>query len=454
MRLLFVVSILATAAVAQETIVIRARRLIDGTGAPARENAVIVVKGERIDNIGDASNTTVPAGSRVIDLSSDTVLPGLINGHDHPTVRAFTGPEVDRQGRNSLIMQLNEMGEPAGTQTIRGVRDLRVDLLCGVTSEYVVGELNYNDVNLKKMINKGVIPGPRMYLSGPWIMPTSGYDPIPPADGPWALRVKVRKNVEAGAHHIKILLTQAMATGPSSGHRFAADGANFSKEELEAVVGEAHRLGAKVTAHASDVTSIRMALEDGCDSIQHATALTPEMVDLFVKHHAAIVNTYAATMQTYFAPKDFHFLDAEADSPEAWIDHSRRLISRVVDENPPSRFTNKPMQQSLKERYAQLQMARDRGIPIAVGTDNMQGLLNIDIDHLVDAGFTPLQAISAATGIGAKALGLEAEVGTLEKDKFADIISVKGRPDQNIRDLDKVHFVMVGGRDFTRLSFR
>jgi len=454
MRLFFIACTIATVAVGQETIVIRAGRLIDGTGSPSRENAVIVVKGDRIESVGQASNAAVPPGARVIDLSSDTVLPGLINGHDHPTVRAFTGPEVDRQGRNSLIMQLNEMGEPAGTQTIRGVRDLRVDLLSGVTSEYVVGELHYNDVNLKQMIDTGVIPGPRMYSSGPWIMPTSGYDPIPPTDGPWAMRLKVRKNVEAGAHHIKILLTQGMATGPSSGRRFAADGANYSKEELDAVVGEAHRLGAKVTAHASDVTSIRMALEAGCDSIQHATALTPEMVDLFVKHHAAIVNTYAATMQTYFTPKDFHFLDTEAGSPADWIDHSRRLISRVVDENPPSRFTNKPMQQSLKERYVQLQMARDRGIPIAVGTDNMQGLLNIDVDHLVDAGFTPLQAISAATGVGAKALGLDAEVGTIEKGKFADIISVKGRPDQNIRELDKVHFVMVGGREFTGLSFR
>ncbi len=454
MRLCFTFCAIATAVFGQETIVIKAGRLIDGTGAATRENAVIVVRGDRIEAVGRPDDTAVPSGARVIDLGSDTVLPGLINGHDHPTVRAYTGPDVDRQGRNSLIMQLNEMGEAPGMQTVRGVRDLRVDLLSGVTSEYVVGELHYNDIYLKQMIDTGVVPGPRMYLSGPWIMPTSGYDPIPPTDGPWAMRLKVRKNVEAGAHHIKILLTQAMATGPSNGRRFGPDGANFSKEELEAVIGEAHRLGAKVTAHASDVASIRMALEAGCDSIQHATALTPEMVELFVKHHAAIVNTFAATMQTYFTPKDFHFLDTEAGSPEDWIEHSRRLINRVVDENPVSRFTNKPMQQTLKERYAQLRMASDRGIPIAVGTDNMQGLLNIDVDHLVAASFTPLQAISAATGVGARALGIDEEVGTIEKGKFADIISVKGKPDQNIRDLDKVHFVMVGGRNFTGLSFR
>jgi imidazolonepropionase-like amidohydrolase len=454
MRFCFTLSLLTVTAIAQEAIVIKAARLIDGTGAAARENVVIVVRGDRIEAVGSAASMPIPSGTRVIDLGGDTVLPGLINGHDHPTVRAYTGPDVDREGRNSLIVQLNEMGESPGMQVARGVRDLRVDLLSGVTSEYVVGELHYNDIYLKRMIDAGVIPGPRMYPSGPWIMPTSGYDPIPATDGPWALRVKVRKNVEAGAHHVKILLSQAMATGPSSTRRFAPQGTNFSKEELEAVVDEAHRLGIKVTAHASDATSIRMALEAGCDSIQHATALTQDIIDAFLKHRASIVNTYAATMQTYFTTKDFHLLDTEAGSPEDWIAHSRRLINRVVDENPLSRFTNKPMQQTLKERYTQLRAARDAGIPIAVGTDNMQGLLNIDIDHLVDAGFTPLQAITAATGVGAKALGIDQEVGTLEKGKYADIISVKGNPDQNIRDLDKVHFIMVGGKDFTGLSFR
>src|SRR5262245_22983888 len=215
MRLTFVIFVFATLAAAQEIVVIKAGRLIDGTGAAARTNAVIVVRGDRIEAVGGPE--IAPAGAHLIDLSKDTVLPGLINGHDHPTVRAYTGPDLDREGRNSLIVQLNEMGEMPGMQTVRGVRDLRVDLLSGVTSEYVVGELHYNDVNLKRMIDTGVSPGPRIYLSGPWIMPTSGYDPIPPTDGPWAMRLKVRKNVEAGAHHIKILLSPAMATGPASG---------------------------------------------------------------------------------------------------------------------------------------------------------------------------------------------------------------------------------------------
>lgn len=432
---------------APQRIAIKAGRLLDGTTAPAVENAVVLVSGDRIEAVGPAAKVPIPADAKVIDLSGDTVLPGLINGHDHPTIRAFTGAEVEREGRNSLIMQLNEMGEPAAIQAARGVRDLRVDLLSGVTSQYVVGEVEYNDINLKKLAEKGVFPSSRLYLSGPWLMPTGGYNPIVPTDGPWAMRAFVRKNVEAGAHHIKMVVTRAMATGPSTRRQF--QGTNISKEEIEAAIDEAHRLGVKVTVHAGDVVSEKLALEAGADSLQHATALTPEILDLFAKRGAGIVSTYAAGLQGYFTPKDFHYLDTEANSPADWLAHARSLIDKAKKQDP-ARFDPK----TLETRYAQLRAARDRGIPIAVGTDNMQGLLNLDIYHLVDAGFTPIQAISAATGTGARALGIDDEVGTLQAGKFADIISVKGRPDQTITDLERINFVMVGGKNFTGLSFR
>jgi len=442
----------APAPAAVPRIAIKAGHLLDGTTNAPIDNAVIIVNGDKIETVGPAASVQIPAGAKVIDLSADTVLPGLINGHDHPTIRAFTGIENPRrEGRNSLLQQLDEMADPTQVQAARGVRDLRVDLLCGVTTEYVVGEVKYNDMYLKKLADAGVFPSPRLYLSGPWLMPTGGYDPITETDGPWAMRTFVRKNVEAGAHHIKMVVNNGgMASGPSAGRPFA--NTSWSKEEMEAAVDEAHRLGVKVTVHAGDVASEKLALEVGADSLQHASNLTPEIMDLFVQKKAAIVSTYAAGLQGNFTPKDFAYLDTEANSPADWIDRARGIVDRVRRENP--RFGNRTMQDRLQERYAQLRAARDRGIPIAVGTDNMQGLLHIDIYHLVDAGFTPIQAISAATGTGAKALGIDQEVGTLQKGKFADIISVKGRPDQNIYDLEKVHFVMVGGRDFTGLSFR
>lgn len=449
----FAICVSVGIATAQETIAIKAGRLIDGSGAPAIENAVVIVRGDRIEDVGSAASVPIPQDARVIDLGTDTVLPGLINGHDHPSVRAVVGgPELG----SSLVQQLIQMGEPQAIQIARGVRNLRVDLLSGITTEYVVGDVLYNDVYLKRMVDSGVIPGPRMYLSGPWIIPTNGYDPMPPINGPWAMREAVRKYVEAGAHHIKIIVRQGMATGPSSGRGrpYGAGATNFTKEELEAVIDEAHRVGVKITAHAGDLVSIRLALEAGVDSVQHASVLTPELGDLFVKHKASIIDTYVSVLQSYLTPKDLYFMDSVANSSEEWIAHARKLLDRVIAENPRSGILDRPMQENMKYRYSQLGMARDKGIPIAVGTDNIQGLLIFDIEHLVNSGFTPLQAISAATGTSAKALGIENEVGTLEKGKYADIISVEGRPDQNIRDLDKVNFIMVGGKNYSGLSFR
>jgi imidazolonepropionase-like amidohydrolase len=430
-----------------QTIAIRAGRLLNGTTAPAVENAVIVVAGDRIQAVGPAASVTVPADARVIDLSADTVMPGLINGHEHPTVRAYVGVEDRREGRNSLLQQLNMMEEPPAMQAARGVRNLRAELLSGVTTAYVVGEVQFLDVHLKKAADAGVFPSPRLYLSGPWLTSTSGYFPFPQTDGPWAMRAFVRKNVEAGAHHIKMVVNGGgMQTGPSSGRPFK--GTNISKEEMEAAIDEAHRLGVKVTVHASDVQSEKLALEAGADSLQHAGVLTPEILDLFVKHRASIVSTSGAG-QAYFTIKDFEYLDNEANSPAEWIGRARHIMERARRRNPDAfdpRRTN--------ERYAQLRAARDRKIPIAVGNDNMVALLHMNIYHLVDAGFTPAEALHAATGGGARALGIDQDVGTLEKGKFADIISVKGRPDRDIYDLERVNFLMVGGTVYSGLSFR
>lgn len=454
LRLIFVLFLpvaITLSSTAQDRIAIKAGRLIDGTGAPAINNCVVLVHGNRIEAVGPATTVVVPPGTRVIDLGAETVMPGLINGHDHPTVRAFKGNPRDREGLNSLVQQLDQMAEPPVMQAARGVRDLRVDLLAGVTTEYVVGEVGLNDVYLKKMAVAGVIPAPRMYLSGPWIMPTGGYAPIPETNGPWAMRAEVRRHFENGAHHIKVVVSRMMPTGPNASLSYG-EGANFTKEELDAVVDEAHRLGMKVTAHAIDEASIRLALNSGVDSVQHADGLTPEIADLFVKSHAGIVNTYVAMEQASFTPQDFNELDTVDNSPQDWINHARSILDQAIAKNEG--YYGESLQDYLKRRYAQLKLAKEKGIPIAVGTDNMQGLLDLEVEHLVNAGFTPLEAIGAATGTGAKALGIEKEVGTLEKGKFADIISIRGEPDKNIRDLSKVDFVMVDGKIYSGISFR
>ncbi len=432
---------------APAAVAIRAGRLLNGSGGPAIDNAVIVVVGDRIDAVGPAGSVTVPAGARVVDLSAETVMPGLINGHEHPTVRAYVGPtDMRREGRNSLLVQLNMMTEPAAMQAARGVRNLRVELLSGITTAYVVGEVDWLDVHLKRAAELGFLPSPRLYLSGPWLTTSAGYFPFPQVNGPEAMRRFVRKNVEGGAHHIKMVVNNngGMMTGPSAGRPFK--GTNMTSEEMEAAVKEAHRLGVRVTVHASDIESEKLALNAGADSLQHAGNLSSEILDLLVKQKAAIVSTSGAGQQ-FFTEEDYEYLDNVANSPAEWLARVREAVKRT----PPSSQPGGPRN---TDRPAQLRAARDRNIPIAVGNDNMVGMLHFDIYHLVEAGFTPGQAIFAATGGGAKALGIEDEVGTIEKGKFADIISIKGRPDQNIQDLEKVNFIMVGGREYTGLTFR
>jgi imidazolonepropionase-like amidohydrolase len=262
------------------------------------------------------------------------------------------------------------------------------------------------------------------------------------------VRTFIRKNVEAGAHHIKLVVNHGgMITGPSVGRPFA--GTSMSKEEMEAAVDEAHRLGVKVTVHASDVESETLALNAGADSIQHATALPPQILDLFVKTGASIVSTSGAGQQL-FTDKDYQWMDTEAHSAAEWLERVRFNVEKGRSETARAGAPRGPA----PDRAGQLRAAMERKIPIAVGNDNMVGMLHMDIYHLIDVGFTPLQAISAATGMGAKALGIDQDVGMLQKGKFADIISVKGKPDQNIQDLEKINFIMVGGRNYTGLSFR
>ena len=259
------------------------------------------------------------------------------------------------------------------------------------------------------------------------------------------MRVEVRKHFEQGAHHIKVLLSSHMPTGPNAGHSYAPGATNFTKDELYAVVDEAHRLGLKVTAHAIDAYSIQFALEAGVYFIQHASDLTPEVIASFIKSHAGFINTYVTMMHAdSFTPQDWHFLDAEANGPQEWVHYSRN----IVDEDAAK---NQSLREDLEEaRYAQLKLAKDKEVPIGVGTDDMHGLLDLEVEHLVNAGFTPLEAISAATGVGAKVLDIDKDVGTLESGKYADIISVRGRPDENIRDLSKVKLCYGWRQDLRR----
>lgn len=431
-----ILTVYSTPISAQGTTAIRAGRLIDGTGTPAREDMVIIVRGDRIETVGSASEVVIPPEARVVDLSQYTVMPGIVDAHAHLSIR----PDV-----RTLVGQLEGMTHPDAKQMARIVRNIRVQLLSGVTTLYVVGEVHYNDIHAAEAVADGVIPGPRIYPSGNFISTTAGHGPAEyrTTNGPWEMRRFVRTNYEMGAHHMKLTVTDRARVGPNSGTPYAPGESNFTREEMEAAINELHRLGIEATAHANG-ESIRLAVEAGINSIQHGGNLTEDLMDLLVERNVGFVNTYTISYQGVF--DEWDFLDNQANDIQEWFDRCRTVVEEAL-------ARSERRLRGLQSRYVQLRRAKQKGVLVGIGTDSMHGLMALEMENLVNAGFTPLEAITAATGINAKIVGIDEEVGTIEAGKYADIISIDGRPDENIRDLEKISFLMVGGR-IHDLSFR
>ena len=422
---------------AQEVTAIRAGRLIDGTGEAARENQVIIVRGERIETVGDAAAVAIPDGARVVDLSGHTVMPGIVDAHAHLSIRPDT---------RTLRGQLEGMEQHDAMQMARIVRNIRVQLMSGVTSVYVVGEVHYNDIQAAQAVEEGVIPGPRIYPSGNFISTTAGHGPAEyrTTNGPWEMRTFVRRNYEMGAHHMKLTITDRARVGPNNGTPYAPGESNYTKEEIDAAVNELHRLGIEATAHANG-ESIRLAVEAGVNSIQHGGSLTEELMDLMASRDVGFVNTYTIGFQGVF--NEWGFLDNEAANIRDWLARGRGVHERELSRN-------EGRAQRRLDRLGQLSRSKEKGVKVGIGTDSMHGYMPLEMENLVAAGFTPLEAITAATGLNAEIVGIEDEVGTVEAGRFADIIAIDGRPDENVRDMGNVAFIMVGGRDQSALSFR
>ncbi len=302
---------------------IRAGRLVDGTGTPAVANAVVLVNGNRIEAVGPASTVAIPAGARIIDLSQHTVLPGLIDGHSHPY------ETLDWSVPDTIRMTYIAQG-------------MRMALLAGTTTYYVLGEIHNMDIVARDAVEQGRLAGPRIYPCGHWITTTASFGNVldETYDGPEMIRRKVREQNENGAHHIKLLLESGVRPSPT-GRRFAKGQTNFTREELEAAVDEAHRLGLKVTAHASG-DAIRAALEAGADSITHGEELTPDLINLLRQRNTGIVVTHTVGFSRYF-PERWRFAGQTASARE-WLDGWRQAMAKA-------RKTDAAKEQSVQARF-------------------------------------------------------------------------------------------------------
>ncbi|MCU1306780.1 MAG: Pro-Hyp dipeptidase [Acidobacteriaceae bacterium] len=405
---------------------IKAGQLFDATSDNVKSNMVIVVAGERIQKIGTAAEISIPANSDVIDLSSATVLPGLIDCHTH------------LQSRGDRYNPIYEFRDTPFNHAFAAVVNARKTLDAGFTSVRDVGSDPFLAVDLRNSINEGLIPGPRIVASGPGISITGGHGDLNSfspqthvsmfpeerdygiADGADQVRHVVRAQVKYGVDVIKILATGGvLSKGDSPG------APQFTYEELKVAADTAHEAGRKIAAHAHGAQGIKDAIRAGIDSIEHASLVDDEGIALAKQHGTYFV------MDIY--NDDYLLGNAIKFGLEPENVEKEKMVGRTQREN--------------------FEKAFKAGVKMAFGTDAgvyPHGDNAKQFFYMVKYGMTPAQAIRAATSSAADLIGRTKDVGTLEAGKFADIIAVKSDPLKDVTSLEKVDFVMKGGKVYKR----
>lgn len=409
----------AQAPAAAPVVAIRAGTLIDGTGAAPVRNAVIVIRGDRIEAVGPS--VRVPAGARVIDLSRYTVLPGFIDAHVHLASRPLGVGDFVHRG----------VTDDEGDDALWGVADARATLLAGFTTVRDVGSSSFANVALARAIDAGRIPGPRMVVAGHLIGISGGHcdlDGLAPgvvpehgplegiAAGADQVREAVRLQVKYGATVIKICATGGVL---SQGDQIGAQ--QMTEDEMRSAVETAQMLGRRVAAHAHGNDGIKAAIRAGVTSVEHGSFLDDEAVRMMVEHGTWLV-------PTLFAGWSVGSPEGSAHLP-AWMAEKGRAAWEA-------------MQRSIR-------LAVQGGVKIALGTDagvDPHGQNAREFELLVTVGgMSPMQAIQAGTMNGATLLGMEHDVGSVETGKFADLVAVGGDPLADIKALQHPAFVMKGG---------
>jgi imidazolonepropionase-like amidohydrolase len=423
---IFVVSVAANevraqqAAVQEPVTAIKAGRVVDVENGRVLEKQIILLRGKKIEAIG--SDVNVPAGAKILDLSTKTVLPGLIDCHTHLADGAH-------DGNGDPTSQLKRT---ASEVVLESVLNARMTLESGFTTVRDVGVYRaLNDIALRDAINHGYIVGPRMFVAGAYLTISggagamTGFAPdikLPwdfnygEANNPWEVRQKVRLLAHDGVDHIKVLSTGAVLT-----HGSNPNAQEFTLEELQAAVNESKNFGLRVVAHAHATEGIKNAIRAGVASIEHATLIDDEGIALAKEH-----GTYL-DMDIY----DDECIQAAGKTnniPADFLEHDRNL-GEIQRRN----FTK----------------AVRAGVKMAFGTD--AGVCPYDVAahqfaFMVKYGMTSMQAIQSATINAATLIGKPEEFGSIRTGKFADLIAVDGDPIADIHQLEHVTFVMKEGK--------
>jgi imidazolonepropionase-like amidohydrolase len=394
-------------------VAVKAAKLIDTKNGTTIANPVVIIENDKVKAVG--ANVAVPAGAQVIDLGRSTLLPGLIDCHTHITSQPSDYYEdIFRRS-------------PIDYAVIAHIYAKRT-LEAGFTTVRDVGAGEYLDVALKRAIDKGDIPGPRMIPATLAISSTGGHGDLTGfspyvkienlsgvADGVDAIRKLVRQNVKYGADVIKVL-----AGGGVLSEEENVGGPQFSQDELNALVEEAHMWSRRVAAHAHGAEPIKRAIKAGVSSVEHASLIDDEGIRLAKEHGTYLV------MDIY---------------------NDDYILAEYARMGYPERVMNKERQVGRTQRE-NFQKAVRAGVKMAFGTDAgvyPHGWNAKQFAHMVKWGMTPMQAIQAATVNAADLIGWNGKVGVVEPGAFADLVAVAGDPLSDVTELERTTFVMKGG---------
>ncbi len=363
------------------SLLVTAHHMLSADGSSLLEGHALLVDGSRIVRVGPETTLSPHAGAR-LDLGDATVMPGFVDAHTHVSVRPGDG---DQHG---------QLARPTAWLALRGAKNLEAMVASGVTTARIMGEPGGIDLAAKALIDAGDLVGPRLRVAGSALSATHGHGvALGVADGVEGVRAAVRRNVAAGADHVKIFMTGGVSsfTGGLYDH-------HYGREEVRAVVEEAHRVGRRVAAHAHGGPGVTICAEEGVDSIEHGSLLTDENVDAIVRYGTSLVLTKS-------------------------IAHHPDGIERGDASNP---VVLEKLRAAREADRAAFERVRASGLPYAVGTDGMHGYLGEEIVWLVDQGVPVAEAFGAATWEGARVLQEVPDVGRLHAGYRADVIALGG----------------------------
>lgn len=388
---------------------IKTKAIIDGINSEPLFNGCILIKDGYIESIGQISDFgAIEDKASVVDLSDYYVLPGLIDSHTHLSI-------VPSEGN-----QIEQMKLPGMKNILRSIPNIDKNLASGVTTMRIMGEEHFIDIELKEAINRGLIQGPRLLVSGRGIVASNGHGAAHTlSDGTEEIRKHSRQNLAKGADLLKLFVTGGIS---SSGK--GLDYCSYSSQEIAVAVEEAERVGTYVAAHAHGGLGIDRCIEEGVRTIEHGAFLTEKQIEKIIKKDLWLIGTFSIL----YHQTGIEYTDFRNPEIKEKVLRAREIVGSTF------------------------QKVIDSNANLALGTDSMHGLLGYELECLVNFGASNFKAIQSVTKNAARACQIEDKAGTLESGKWADFICLRENPLEDIKHLSNVEYVYKEGEEVINQS--